>query len=76
MSVQKRRRQAINRRQWVADMRRRWDYYLDRIPADATRVSICSCGAKAWTTGDSATVEDQEFFDNWDAMHADCEVEA
>jgi hypothetical protein len=68
----KRRAKAIKRREWVADLRRRWDYYLDRIPSDATRVSICPCGARAWSTDD--TVEDQEFFDNFDAIHADCEA--
>jgi hypothetical protein len=73
MSVTKRRRQAINRRQWIGDLRERWDLRLGRIPADATAVAICPCGARAWTTGES-TPEDQQWFDDFDYAHADCEV--
>lgn len=71
MSVSKRRQQAVNRREWVSDLRRRWDYRTGRIPHDATSVSACSCGARSWVTGESSA-DDRQWFDDFDAMHADC----
>lgn len=46
------------------------------IPNDATTVAICSCGARAWATDGADPAETQEWFDDWNARHADCDTDA
>jgi hypothetical protein len=75
MSVQKRRRQAVNRRRWVTEMQHRHEdrrfYEQGTMPLSAVAVSICSCGARAF----SRSPEDR--LDDFDDIHAFCdEVDA
>jgi hypothetical protein len=74
MSVQKRRRQAISRRRWVTELVHRHEdrrfYEHGTIPPSATAVSLCSCGARAFSREEHADMSD------FDAMHAYCDDEA
>lgn len=71
MSVQKRRRQAINRRQWVTEMDVRWSYYADRIPRSAIAVSKCGCGRTSWLLEGADDDERRAFDEDNDAHYCE-----
>jgi hypothetical protein len=74
MSVQKRRRQAINRRRWVTELMHRHEdrrfFEHGTIPPSATAAALCSCGARAFSR------EEHADFSDFDAAHAICDEAA
>lgn len=72
MSAAKRREKAVKRRGWVAELRQEramQRFFVDgTIPADAKAVSMCSCGARAFTFAE----HDYEFSREFDEAHAYC----
>ncbi len=44
----RRRRKAIQRRDWLLDLDVRWAFRLNRVPRYAAAVSYCSCGRTSW----------------------------
>ena len=58
----RRRAKAIARRQWITDMVHKVEdlafYEHGAIPASSTAVSICSCGARAFTRAEDGDLSD------------------
>lgn len=69
MSVTKGRAKTVARRQWVHDLRERWDV------RQAISVTYCACGAVLWL-GRNASDEDRDAHDLVVAGHDYCEVPA
>lgn len=71
----RRRAKAIARRENVQRITERIEdrefYENGTIPASATSVSICSCGAKSFARGTDDA--DYEAMESWDSAHAYCD---
>jgi hypothetical protein len=72
VSATRRREQAAKREAWLIELRQEramQRFFIDgTIPADAQAVSICSCGARAFTFA----ADDYDFAREFDEAHACC----